>query len=132
MSKVFNKFKLWDDESIWELATESCCSDLLVASQCFGIRVLSTPRDEYIYIITLGIYYLRTDALAHFILATPKDRLCDSLSCAEAWNYLRDAILLILSHHFLGEDEPLALIVSQAICDALLLLLRGSQTAGKL
>jgi hypothetical protein len=40
-------------------------------------------------------------------------------------------MLLIISHHFLGDDEPLALIISPAICSALLLLLREGQAAGE-
>jgi len=65
-----------------------------------------------------------TAGFANLILATPEYRLCDALSRAEAWDYLRDVMLLIISHHFLGDDEPLALIVSPVICGALLLLLQ--------
>jgi len=95
MSTDINKFRLWDDESVWQLAIESPRCDLVVAS-----------------------------AFANLILATPEYRLCDALSCAEAWDYLRDVALLVISHHFLGDDEPLALIISPVVCGALLLLLQ--------
>jgi hypothetical protein len=67
---------------------------------------------------------LLTAAFASLILATPKHHSYDPLSFAEAWDYLRDVTLLILSHHFLGDDEPLALIISPVVCGALLLLLQ--------
>lgn len=103
----------------------------------YGILLFWSPRRKSVLSrahswCQYNSYWLRTDAFAHLLLATPKDRLCDSLACAEAWNYLRDVILLILSHHFLGDDEPLALMISPVICNTLLLLLQEGQAAGKL
>jgi len=99
MSTNANKFRLWDDKLIWQLAIDSPRSNLVVAA-----------------------------AFANLILTTPEYRLCDSLSCAEAWDYLRDVALLIISHHFLGDDAPLALIVSPVVCGALLILLHRADS----
>jgi hypothetical protein len=48
----------------------------------------------------------------------------DSLSCAEAWDYLRDTLLLTLSRSFIADNEPLSLLVCPSICHALLRLLQ--------
>jgi len=72
---------------------------------------------------------LFTAAFANLIIATPEHRLCDTLYCAEAWDYLRDVMLLIISHQFLGNDEPLALIISPVVCRTLLLLLQRADVA---
>jgi hypothetical protein len=45
--------------------------------------------------------------------------MCDPLHCAEVWDYLRDTLLLVQSRHFLGDHEPLALLVCPTICRAL-------------
>jgi hypothetical protein len=70
-------------------------------------------------------------AFSRCVLAT--DPLCDALSCAEAWDYLRDVVLLTLSSRFLGDDEPLALIVCPLVCQALFRLVReGGWQVGEL
>lgn len=53
------------------------------------------------------------------------DIVCNSLCGAEAWDYLRDVLLLIFSQHYVGEDEPMALAVCPSICRGLIHLLKG-------
>ncbi|EGO00871.1 hypothetical protein SERLA73DRAFT_71840 [Serpula lacrymans var. lacrymans S7.3] len=60
-------------------------------------------------------------SLAHLIISSK--RLCGSFACAEAWSYMQDVLLLTISHHFLGDDEPLALVVCPSICQAMSYLL---------
>ena len=48
----------------------------------------------------------------------------DTLTYGEAWNFIRDVLLLILDRDFGGQEEPLALLVAPAICRALLALVR--------
>lgn len=52
--------------------------------------------------------------------------LLDPLCCAEAWDYLRDVLRLILRHHYREEDEPLALLVCPIIAQALNRLLQDA------
>lgn len=57
----------------------------------------------------------------------------EGLVCAEAWDYFRDVILLILNRDFGGADEPLALLVCTSICRVLVALVRNAPPAtGKL
>ncbi|KAG2077160.1 hypothetical protein BDR04DRAFT_650550 [Suillus decipiens] len=57
----------------------------------------------------------------HIILCR---RLPGSLTQVEAWDYLRNVLLMIGSQDYLGDESPLALVVSPTICNALSLLLR--------
>lgn len=57
-------------------------------------------------------------AFAHFLIET--DWAGDVLRYAEAWDYLRDSLLLILSHHLEEEDEALALLICPTLCVALI------------
>jgi hypothetical protein len=66
---------------------------------------------------------------AHYILAA--DRVCDSLLCAEAWDFLRDVLLLVFARHFVEDDEPLALVICPIICRALIQLIQMDTQAGK-
>ncbi|KAJ6627132.1 hypothetical protein B0H10DRAFT_1995578 [Mycena sp. CBHHK59/15] len=68
-------------------------------------------------------------SFAHYILTS--DCLCDSLYCAEAWVYLREILLLILKHHYVEEQEPLALFVCPTVCGALMRLLQAEFSASK-
>ncbi|PBL00740.1 hypothetical protein ARMGADRAFT_1058710 [Armillaria gallica] len=61
---------------------------------------------------------------AYYVLTT--DRLPDPVSCAEAWDYFRDVLLLIFRRHFCGEDEPLSLLLSPVLCLVLLQFLNKS------
>ncbi|KAH7931143.1 hypothetical protein BV22DRAFT_1124521 [Leucogyrophana mollusca] len=65
---------------------------------------------------------LTASAFAHLIIVARE--LCGPLALAEAWSYLRDVLLLISSNHFLGDPEPLALIVAPVVCKALIRLLK--------
>ena len=42
------------------------------------------------------------------------------------WDYLRDALLLILADHFLDAEAPLAVLVAPSICMALVSLMASS------
>ncbi|KAF5390250.1 hypothetical protein D9757_002798 [Collybiopsis confluens] len=60
-------------------------------------------------------------SFAHHIVAT--ERLPDSLLCTEAWDNLRDTLILILRSYYAEEEKPLAILVSSVICGALVRLL---------
>ncbi|OJA10801.1 hypothetical protein AZE42_00303 [Rhizopogon vesiculosus] len=51
-------------------------------------------------------------------------RLPEPLTQVEAWDFLREALLLIASYDCLGDESPLALVVNPSICDALSHLVR--------
>ncbi len=54
----------------------------------------------------------------------------DPLLSAEAWDYFRDVLLLILDGNFEGSDEPLSLLVAPLICRALVVLFQqGDRSA---
>ncbi|KAI0068407.1 hypothetical protein BV25DRAFT_1987190 [Artomyces pyxidatus] len=89
--------KVWDEETIWSLSMERGPRTVLVAS-----------------------------CLASYILAAKEALTPSALACAEAWDYMRDVLLLTLSRHFLADDEPLALLAAPTLCRALVALLRGS------
>jgi hypothetical protein len=80
---------------------------------------MNFPTDGYVADVAFCIIKA---GFSHYILSAP--RVCDSLCCAEAWNYLKDTLLLILSQSFVADDEPLALIICPSICHALLQLLQ--------
>ncbi|KAI0662697.1 hypothetical protein C8Q70DRAFT_960558 [Cubamyces menziesii] len=63
-------------------------------------------------------------SLAAYISATAEAYAFDTLTYGEAWNFIRDVLLLILDRDFGGQEEPLALLVAPAICRALLALVR--------
>ncbi|KAG1889647.1 uncharacterized protein F5891DRAFT_965376, partial [Suillus fuscotomentosus] len=57
----------------------------------------------------------------HIILSR---RLPESLTQVEAWDYLRNVLLMVGSQDYLGDESPLALVVNPTICDALSQLLK--------
>nr|GAT47867.1 predicted protein [Mycena chlorophos] len=67
-------------------------------------------------------------AFAHHLCTA--ETLPSSLYCAEAWRHLGETLLLILKHHYIDEQEPLALLVSPTICRALVRLLQ-TEPAGR-
>jgi hypothetical protein len=77
-------------------------------------------------IIDIDTAWNRLAAFAHYVIFAPDVR--DTLCCVEAWDYCRDVLLLVLSRHFLGENEPLALTVCPSVCRALLRLLRQADS----
>ncbi|KAG2129907.1 hypothetical protein DEU56DRAFT_757968 [Suillus clintonianus] len=48
------------------------------------------------------------------------------LTQVEAWDFLRNVLLMIGSQDYLGDESPLALVVNPTICDALSQLLRNA------
>jgi hypothetical protein len=92
-----------------------------------GIRVSDAPLlsdVESIWQVAMDnatlIYSVAAFAL-HIILSR---RLPESLTRAEAWDYLRNVLLMIGSQDYFGDESSLALVVSPTICDALSQLLR--------
>jgi len=86
--------KGWSDAAIWEIAMDGGSADLLTAA-----------------------------AFAAYVSTTAKSRRCSVLLQAEAFDYLRDVLLLVLTHHYLGTEEALAVLVCPSICQALLCLI---------
>lgn len=64
---------------------------------------------------------LLTAAFATYACA--KQNNADPLLYAFGWDYLRDALLLILNDHYLDTESPLAILVAPSICLALVALL---------
>ncbi|THH20831.1 hypothetical protein EW146_g599 [Bondarzewia mesenterica] len=95
-STTDNFVKIWENEAIWQLTMSYGSSNIVAASN-------------------LSSYILATNSLVP-----------DALTCAEAWDFLRDALLLTLTSRFLADDTPLALIVSPTLCYALVRLLHGA------
>ncbi|KAG1867910.1 hypothetical protein DFJ58DRAFT_742852 [Suillus subalutaceus] len=88
-----------------------------------GIRVCDAPLlSDVESIWQVAMDNTATAAFAlHIILSR---RLPDSLTQSEAWDYLRNVLLMIGSQDYFGDESPLALIVNPTICDALSQLLR--------
>ncbi|KAF7339646.1 hypothetical protein MSAN_02179400 [Mycena sanguinolenta] len=66
-------------------------------------------------------------SFAHYIITS--EILCNSLYCAEAWTYFSEILLLILKHHYIEEQEPLALLICPTLCAALIRLLQADATS---
>ncbi|TFY52613.1 hypothetical protein EVJ58_g9913 [Rhodofomes roseus] len=94
----------WTDEAAWTLVLNAGVSDDLALAAAFSVYVCGTHN---------------------------KCRL-DALYFADGWNYLRDILLLVLTHHYLDVEEPLALLVAPSICMALTCLIAsGDDRAGR-
>ncbi|KAK7463728.1 hypothetical protein VKT23_005665 [Stygiomarasmius scandens] len=63
-------------------------------------------------------------SFAHYILVS--GCTSDPLRCAEAWDYLRDALTMIMRHNYTEEEEVAALLSCDLICVALLTLIQSS------
>lgn len=61
--------------------------------------------------------FFAASAFAHRIMVTTQNS--DPVSLVEAWDYLRDVLLLILSRRFPEEQEALALLVCPVLCTAM-------------
>jgi hypothetical protein len=105
----------WEDETIWRLSLRSGSTNLVSSSEFSTTLLIVHPSNMFF-----------TAAFVYYLQATKK--IHNALCFAEAWNYLRDVLLLVLSHHFLGDDEPLGLLVCPAICRGLLLLLENANS----
>lgn len=96
---------------IWDLLQDVDATDLPLAGELdLYITATSRPTPR---IASLSVY-----------VATTASRGIDNLTYAEAWNYFRDVVLLILNREFVGAEEPLALLVCSSICRVLVALLQ--------
>ena len=50
----------------------------------------------------------------------------DALLESEAWDYLRDSLLLTLTRHYFCDEEPIALAVAPSVCFAMTCLFRAA------
>ncbi|KAJ7492824.1 hypothetical protein FB451DRAFT_1219679 [Mycena latifolia] len=66
-------------------------------------------------------------SFAYYVMTS--DGLLSSLYCAEAWRYLGEVLLLILKHHYVEEQEPLALLICPTVCGGLVRLLQADSAA---
>ncbi|KAJ4489407.1 hypothetical protein C8J55DRAFT_299261 [Lentinula edodes] len=85
---------------------------------------IKSPKQEDVWRFALNAgcsNLVVTSSFAHHVMAAA--RLPDPLTCAEAWDHLRDAITLIFRRQFLEDEQAVALIVSWGVCGALLRLL---------
>ncbi|KAK0456202.1 hypothetical protein EV421DRAFT_1919738 [Armillaria borealis] len=104
-------FKNQKQEILWKVALDAGTSDLHVACECAGLYLARCDQ-------------ITQAGFAYYVLTT--DRLPDPVSCAEAWDYFRDVLLLIFRRHFCGEDGPLSLLLSPVLCMVLLQFLNKS------
>lgn len=102
-------------EYLWQFATTSSVHELSIACE-FWCRDLSMKSN------------FKTASFAHYIITS---ELCDSLFCAEAWRYLAEVLLLILKHHYIDEQEPLALLTCPTLCGALIRLLQADAASSE-
>ncbi|KAI8995508.1 hypothetical protein BD414DRAFT_479747 [Trametes punicea] len=70
-------------------------------------------------------------SLAAYYSVSAQCRPCDELVYCEAWDHLRDTMLLVLDHEFGVAQEPLALLVAPAICTALTNIASYAPTGAK-
>ncbi|KAJ7275248.1 hypothetical protein B0H12DRAFT_1086394 [Mycena haematopus] len=68
-------------------------------------------------------------SFAHYIITSVI--LCNSLYCAEAWSYISGILLLIFKHHYIEEQEPLALLICPTLCAALMRLLQADAVSAQ-
>ncbi|KAG1757425.1 hypothetical protein EDB19DRAFT_1900951 [Suillus lakei] len=95
-----------------------------------GIKVCDAPSlsdAESIWQVALDSatpdLALASSFALHIILSR---RLPEPLTQVEAWDFLRNVLLMISSQDYLGDESPLALVVNPTICDALSQLLRNA------
>lgn len=101
---------LSDAESIWQVAMDNTTPELAMACE------------HQIENASGGSHICSVAAFAlHIILSR---RLPESLTQVEAWDYLRNVLLMVGSQDYLGDESPLALVVNPTICDALSQLLK--------
>ncbi|KAF8078476.1 hypothetical protein FPV67DRAFT_56836 [Lyophyllum atratum] len=71
--------------------------------------------------------FIAASSFAHRVMVT--EYRSDDLSLAEAWCYLRDVLLLILSRRFAEDDEALALLVCPVLCSAMAKMVQTTSSA---
>lgn len=91
---------VWDDSAIWQIATARSSMNLATAA-----------------------------AFATYLSVSIRRQTCDDLMHAEAYNYLRDMLLLVLKHQFLAAEESIAVLVCPVLCHAISCLLVYSRHA---
>ncbi|EMD41766.1 hypothetical protein CERSUDRAFT_90342 [Gelatoporia subvermispora B] len=69
--------------------------------------------------------FVATNFAAYFVLKCPSTNI-SSATTVEAWAYLSDVLMMIISRQFVDAAEPLALLVCENICYALNVLLKYS------
>ncbi|KAJ7597172.1 hypothetical protein C8J56DRAFT_1041389 [Mycena floridula] len=102
LSSVLNDMALCNDKSVFAPQSLRYIS--------IWERALSSPRSN----LPIAV------AFAHFILAA--DPLLDAIHRAEAWDYLRDVLILVLRQRYYDEGAALSILISDVVCYALLRL----------
>jgi hypothetical protein len=108
--KVCDAPLLSDPEIIWQVGLGSATPDLTLACKSW---ILTALQSSYIF---------RAASFALHVISS--HRLPEPLTQVEAWDFLREAFLLLASQDYLGDGSALALVVSPSICNALSHLLR--------
>lgn len=78
---------------------------------------LSFPRSDLLVASCLASCVLAVDHLGSLAASTT----------VGIWEYLRDALLLILAENYVGDEELLGLLVAPTLCEALCALLRQTR-----
>ena len=60
------------------------------------------------------------------MIVSLSSRKRDGLLESEAWDYLRDSLLLISTRHYFCDEEPIALAVAPSVCFAMTCLFRAA------
>ncbi|KAJ8456312.1 hypothetical protein ONZ45_g18770 [Pleurotus djamor] len=114
-----------------QLASHFASDTLITTLAIFELPDLNGPlidtdaywEDETIWGISIaaGNSITIASSLSHYIIASK--RLCPTITCLEAWDLLRDTLLLVLTRQYLHDEEPIALISAPALCQALAYIL---------
>ena len=110
-----SKDKGFECGDIWLAALDSDPENLLDACVCIRlgpIASLTVPS--------------RSAAFANFVVVSLGSRKRDALLESEAWDYLRDSLLLIFTRHYFCDEEPIALAVAPSVCFAMTYLFRAA------
>jgi hypothetical protein len=109
------------DENTWQLALTSDRADIsnIGDSSVTGvIRWLLTC-----FLASLSAYIIALGSNLESVVPS-------ALTCAEAWDAIRDVLLLTLTRHYMADDMALALVVSPTLCRALCQLLYNADDSG--
>lgn len=107
--------KLWDDDTLWHLLGKGIPTSIPTACGLHIPRCIHNPHN-----------FLA--AFAPYVVFSASRGYCSASGYIEAWNFFRDALLLVLNHQYLDMEEPLALLASTDICCALVVLLGYAKT----
>ena len=103
------------DKIPWEIALSRPRSDILMACKIAHINE----------ILSLGLT-CASACLASCVLSREPLESLPTSTAIEIWDYLRNAMLLILTGHYTGDEAPLGCLVAPTVCEGLLALLRKS------